>query len=28
MPYTDSFRIPELPKAQALAERVGGIPLS
>lgn len=23
MPYTDSFSIPELPKAQALAERVG-----
>lgn len=23
MPYTDSLRIPELPKAQALAERVG-----
>ena len=23
MPYTGSFRIPELPKAQALAERVG-----
>lgn len=23
MPYKGSFRIPELPKAQALAERVG-----
>lgn len=23
MPYTGSFRIPELPKAKALAERVG-----